>query len=301
MNNSLPTHFPLSARTANCELRTENSPCATRSAFTLIEMLVVIVVVGILSGLVFRMVGAGGTSSDRAQARRKVEALANACEEYKGVYGRYPPVAMDANGKQPIGYGYPNRTDNWTAGGESGGTSLANLLKDVPRSKLEAEGSYVFRFGLLSYLVPRVEGRAQYAPKALFTSNLGDQDNWKSQNAAKNSNIDKSTLKKWIGSGRVSRPSDWNPEKHCCAIDNPRDLLAAKKIAPLLEGIVRTDLAAQNYKGNAFTNLYAHVVDPWGNDLRYESSPPHDSYRIWSLGPDCKDGTADDIISGREN
>ena len=34
-------------------------------------------------------------------------------------------------------------------------------------------------------------------------------------------------------------------------------------------------------------------VDPWGNPYQYESDG--ENFRIWSLGPDGSDGTADDI------
>ena len=272
-----------------------------RSGFTLIEMLVVVVVIGILSGLVFRLVGAGGTSSDRAKARRQVEAIANACEEYRAEYGRYPPVAKNLKGEQPFDYIYPDHPDRWTA---KNAGSLATLLRNVPRTKLEQNGAHVFRFGLLSYLVPRVEGHAEFAPKELFEnpSHLpSDQHSWLSQNAAKNSNISSSTLKEWIKNGKISRGANWNASTCCNAVDNPRDLRAAKKIAPLLEGITRVDINPQSYNGNSYTNLHVHISDPWGNSLRYESDPPHDSFRVWSIGPDGANGTADDIVPGKEN
>ena len=37
-------------------------------------------------------------------------------------------------------------------------------------------------------------------------------------------------------------------------------------------------------------------LDPWGNPYQYELINP-DTYRIWSLGPDGMDGSADDISS----
>lgn len=41
--------------------------------FTLIEMLVVVVIISILAMIVFKLMGAGGASSDRAATRRKLE------------------------------------------------------------------------------------------------------------------------------------------------------------------------------------------------------------------------------------
>lgn len=37
--------------------------------------------------------------------------------------------------------------------------------------------------------------------------------------------------------------------------------------------------------------------DPWGNPYRYALAKNKKGYRIWSLGPDGKDGTEDDITS----
>ena len=306
--------------TANGERRTENVPDerGRRSAFTLIEMLVVVVVIAILSGLVFRMVGAGGTGSDKAQARRKLEALANAIEEYRAEYGRYPPVARvpDNNPKvhqpdyksswsseerarktyQPLRYEYPPNTDRWTGGNPH---SLATTLKRVPRTE-----ATVFQFGLLSYLVTRVEGRAERAPKELFAKSSTisiEDDHWLSQNSSKNSNINDRTLRNWINNGKISRNSAWDPDKNCCAVDDPRDVRAAKKIWPLLQGIVRTDECPETFRNFVYTNHQFTVWDPWGNQLNYRSDPPYESYRIWSIGPDCVSGTADDIVAGREN
>ncbi|MDO4558533.1 MAG: type II secretion system major pseudopilin GspG [Planctomycetia bacterium] len=39
------------------------------------------------------------------------------------------------------------------------------------------------------------------------------------------------------------------------------------------------------------------LVDPWGNDYQYELDEGTDEPRIWSYGPDGKDGTEDDINS----
>ena len=251
-----------------------------QNGFTLIEMLVVVVVIAILSGLVFQMVGASGTSSDKAKARRQLEALANAIEEYRAEYGRYPPVARDKNGNQPLRYDYPGNKGWWTHGGEAGSRNLASLLKNVPRSD-----ATVFIFGLMSYLETRVAGRAEQAHRALFEKGSGipeSQSHWLSENSSR--------------VRKDAKASDWN-----IAEDNPRDVRAAKKIEPFIKDIRRTEQSIHEYKGNVYTNHQSTIWDPWGHELNYRSDPPYDSYRIWSNGPDGKSGTADDIIAGREN
>ena len=271
-----------------------------RSGFTIIEMLVVVIIIAILAGLVFKMIGAGGASADKAKARRQLEAIANACEEYRAEYGRYPPVAKDSKGNQPFAYDYPRSADRWTGGSAS---SLATLLNKVSRTQ-----ATVFKFGLMSFLVTRVEGRAELAPKELFDKgSLSDsQHHWRSQNDPKNSDS-KDLVEKQIKAGLTTRPDGkngsvkWDPKKHCCAVDNPRDVRAARKIWPLIKDVIRTEESYHEYNGNVYTNLQCSVWDPWNNTLNYRSDPPFDSYRLWSNGPDGKSGTADDIIAGNEN
>lgn len=282
-----------------------------RSGFTIIEMLVVVIIIAILAGLVFKMIGAGGASSDVAKARRQVEMLANACEEYRAEYGRYPPVARyyDKEFKkliQPVVYGYPGR--GWLGGKNQ--SSVAEQLNAIPRTKFEEynikndKEAYVFKFGLLSFLVPRIEGHAEMAPKEFFdnkTTVSDDQHHWLSQNSKK-TDSDQKHLSELQSIGR--RPSDWNYSDYCRKEDNPRDLRVAKKIAPLLKDMLRdNDPSHVDPYGNfaTYTNRHVRIVDPWGHSLRYESDPPFETFRVWSRGPDGKDGSADDISSGNEN
>ena len=272
-----------------------------QNGFTLIEMLVVVVIIATLAGITFKLVGAGGASSDKAVARQKLEQLANAIEEYRAEYGKYPPVSRipdkspnlhqpDYNDSwteqerrsktyQPIRYEYPGSKEYWTGGGQSGSKNLANFLKDVPRDE-----ATVFVFGLMSYLECRVEGRASNAYRSLFEkSSAGvEKSHWLSENSRR------------IRSDATS--SDWN-----VAADNPRDIRAARKIAPFIENIRRSEIQSRGYNNETWTNSYSTVWDPWSHEICYESDPPYDSYRIWSIGPDGKSGTADDIFAGREN
>ena len=64
----------------------------TTNGFTLIEMLVVCLIIVILAGLVFRMTTLISRKNKEAEVRRKIEMVANALEEFKAIYGKYPPV-----------------------------------------------------------------------------------------------------------------------------------------------------------------------------------------------------------------
>ncbi len=64
----------------------------TKYGFTLVELLVVIVIILLLAGMLFRVGNLMSDRSNRARATADLQALANALEEYFAVYGMYPPA-----------------------------------------------------------------------------------------------------------------------------------------------------------------------------------------------------------------
>src|SRR5213595_4216413 len=63
-------------------------------AFTLIELIVVITVIVILTGLVLSTVGYAQKKGARARAETEIAAMSAACESYKADNGTYPRNAM---------------------------------------------------------------------------------------------------------------------------------------------------------------------------------------------------------------
>ena len=219
-------------------------------------------------------------SAKRAQTRRQLEMLANSIEEHHAAYGTYPPVARDKDGNQPLRYEYPSDPEHWTAGGKDGAKALAIELRDVPRNE-----ATVFVFGLLSYLECRVDGRASNAYRALFekSSKFGEeQSHWLSSNS----------WKKRADAG----DTDWN-----VAVDGSRAISFATRVEPFLNGIVETGKQERSWQDKTWTNSYDSVFDAWSHELRYKSDPPYWSFKIWSVGPDGVNGTADDIVAGKED
>ena len=74
-------------------------PVAQR-AFTLIELLTVIAVMGILAGLLVGLAPAAMKRARESRVRSELQALEAAIESYKAKYGVYPPdgLALGANG-----------------------------------------------------------------------------------------------------------------------------------------------------------------------------------------------------------
>lgn len=97
----------------------------TRNAFTLIELMVVITIIGILIAILLPVIGAVFTSGEKAQARTEIMGLEAAIRKYYDDYNKFPP-----------GTGEPKQQAT---------ESLAKLLSGVneggenPREKLYME------------------------------------------------------------------------------------------------------------------------------------------------------------------
>ena len=71
-------------------------PKHARRAFTLVELLTVIVIIGILAGLIAAAVVAAVNAAKEARVRIEIGSLETALKEYKNKYGDYPPDDMRA-------------------------------------------------------------------------------------------------------------------------------------------------------------------------------------------------------------
>ena len=68
----------------------KSSPVPTRSAFTLIELLIVIAIIGILMSLLFPAVNSAIDAARKTQAKNDVTQIATAVTAYETEYGRLP-------------------------------------------------------------------------------------------------------------------------------------------------------------------------------------------------------------------
>ncbi|MBX3415519.1 MAG: type II secretion system protein [Pirellulales bacterium] len=76
---------------AHCPLTTDHSPAKGRRAFTLVELLMVIVIIGILVALVTVAVARAITSAKQTAVLAEISQLSMALEQYQQKHGSYPP------------------------------------------------------------------------------------------------------------------------------------------------------------------------------------------------------------------
>ena len=67
------------------------SPSTSRSAFTLVEVLVVIAIIGILAAIAVPAINGALTTAQNTVIRTEIQALSQAIEQYEQQYGDYPP------------------------------------------------------------------------------------------------------------------------------------------------------------------------------------------------------------------
>ena len=305
--------------------RKSTSP--SQSAFTLIEMMVVVAIIGILIAGVFKLLSATGEKTKQAITVKRMERLHNALSGYYAEYGSYPPVMQfespdpekqrdggnlssvnsctftaessnRAAHSQSIAYEYPptESLDDYfdekfakNLGARSAGLVLGG--QDV-RANTAWESWYalpLFRMGVLSYVLPR-------AHLAYGTAN------------------EKPYLKLFRSSLWTSKLISDNDEKAITELIKSQMALEERTVArwlPNLEHCINgatgsdtsmgVDLsqdddynpginASQVYSsaGGKFILRKLTMNDGWNNEFYYYSAPPYQSYRIWSSGKDGK-------------
>lgn len=231
-----------------------------RGGFTLIEMLVVVIIIAILAGMVLGLVKLSGQWAAKAKTNAELGKVRAAIEEFYIEYGKYPPVPM-YGGRQPFGYEYA------TPYGITPGNA-----RNIASGSFSWEEAPVFTFGLMSFLVRRygdpsidntvhAENLAAVGVDSAYKLLLG-LDQWEKYNLN----------------------NDKDQARDIKAIDRWRTFLDS----PTIYGVYnKSNSALQNMTTVlfAYTNLLLTVKDGWDQELNYSSSPPYQSYKLWSRGP----------------
>ena len=290
----------MKTKVKNCANSTQLN--CTRRGFTLIELMIVFVIIIVLAGMVLRLMNLSGVRNAEASTRERLERVAQALEEFRATYGRYPPVDYYPGIGQPFGYEYANAammppTVQNTIRSESTGPNKKNLWS--------ADGTgRVFTFGLLSYFFPRYNSHASESPR-LFIGGSGS--------APPSGGVDP-----FNKNNSINQWSDYNKRDNLTDIgDIVQNLESSRRILPFLGASLSPTNTVESYgivyhgatairevskdSGLEYQNMVLTIYDGWGeHELHYESRPPYDSYKLWSNGPDGKSGTEDDMVLGQD-
>jgi len=298
--------------------RTAVRPNALRDAFTLIEMMVVVALIGILIGGVFRLLSAAGESAKRAETIERLQRVENAISGFYATYGTYPPVPRhgspdpfakeDANGNttpvtalaaenanraagcQPVPFEFPSAKayDAFIAANFPPGVYSANINPSAfSADEPEWPKVKLFKYGLLSFLLPRYDAIGEFRPGAEDT-NLQPASDFFRYNQWKNFN-------------KSERLNQIQTEADACArwLPNLKGLVWGGKTlmgvgtGQMDAGYPRFTSVYSQGTGNSYVLGKMSIHDGWGRDLFYYSAPPYQSYRLWSAGPDGNTFSAD--------
>jgi prepilin-type N-terminal cleavage/methylation domain-containing protein len=181
--------------------RTQNPGLRTRAGFTIIELMVVVALIGILIGGVFKLMGVVGQEQKRATTITRMQKLENALSGFYAKYGSYPPVQLhgspdpmanentdgtvgsahaldlaDANsesainatraaGCQPVAFEFPplNTSDIEMYIAVQFDLSVPNVAASGAAStSADWPATRLFKFGVVSFLVPRLDAMGNY-------------------------------------------------------------------------------------------------------------------------------------------
>ena len=356
-----------------------------RKAFTLVELLVVVVVIVTLMAITFRLGSVGSESTSRARTVNRMQRLENCLSGYYAAYGSYPPVALhgsrdytyavDGHGIQQVGTGSGSGTHeqdlDWTrveaaCRSQPVGMSypfanqnIAQYVEEVARqlmekanssekryeafqknealkygffaltdnSQIQQKGQYsewsrvqVFKFGLMSYLLPRMlvmlnvssgsgasSGFSQLfrQQKQWYMNNelpcdfeTGQQyDNW---NAVLNDMQrdrwkvaalpSQATCARWLPNLEGVVFGAGNRELYGVKLGDTyygSTIVTADTVDPTLYSAAESQSGGSNYSQQYLLDGMT-VLDGWGHEFYYYSPSPHQSYTLWSAGANGK-------------
>ena len=126
-----------------------NQSRASRSGFTLVEVLMVVAIIGILAGLIIPAVGIAYRTSIKRAISMEVITLADAVEKYRSKYDEYPPDGSNATVmERHLRKAFPNiATTELQIFSKTYGTPVANVNNGAPAGVMDPAEALVFFLG----------------------------------------------------------------------------------------------------------------------------------------------------------
>lgn len=354
-----------------------------RKAFTLVELLIVVLVFVTLMSIVFRLSSIGSDSEARSRTIMTLQKVENCLSGYYAAFGSYPPVKVhgkrsylykvDTRGiqqldeieegvlcwkrvksacmSQPVAMNYPY-AENMLGYVDVVADQLMELHKLFPDSRIGknqvlAKGGFdglkrlsslnekagssewsdiqLFRFGLMSFLLPRyliMMGRGLGESGTSISSDVDVFDNfaqWSENNEKPCRFEDGVPYQEWRDlAADLANPQErwkiqlipsqavtarWMPNLAGLLVcDSPNVVFFGVNVAAVENSnlMVHEDAdpvffdAGDSQSGSDSNPVAPYVLDGitcrdgWGQDIYYYSPAPYQSYRLWSAGPNGK-------------
>jgi type II secretory pathway pseudopilin PulG len=178
-------------------LRSAGDTPVTTSAFTLIELIVVIAIIIVLAGLILSTVGYVQKKGARSRAETEIAAMSAACESYKADNGVYP--------RDNATNGYTDSLDARTSGNPANYQS-ASLYLYTQLSATNPDGSTIA--GARSYFSfkPNMLSPRQSLPITAIVDPFGNSYGYSTANQAAPANGYNPTFDLWSTAGLTTTP-----------------------------------------------------------------------------------------------
>lgn len=219
-----------------------------KTSFSLVEMLVVIAVIGILIGFVFKMMQYIERRQRIAQCLEKLERLGCVLEEYKSCYGEYPPVKPGVcaihGDRMCYVYEFPGGQNDY-----------------IRQDYLKKNDRDLWRYGLVAYIAAR---SGHHGIPGFEHTSYVTADGVGHPNSSYIADTSRDVDEKQRWTRFLFEPDDIIGYNNAFCFTNPGSYT--------------------HVVGMWYTSLYATICDPWGGIINYESTPPYLSYKLWSNG-----------------
>lgn len=237
-----------------------------KAGFTMIELLVVIVIIGILAAALFRLMGSANTKTAIAKTTAQVHAIASLLEEYKAIHGNYP-VVTSANDEGYSALNFSFKTH------DGGGCS---------QCKNKTTEDYM-QFGLCSHFIPRATTIYNYTRD----DNMEDHYNNRFRDPSSDENWERELGGKTVGNSMDRARGYEQADPNLQQIYRSWRRMAKDKMVE--EGVSNCTFCGTTHYSAGAGN------DAWGRGLMYRNDGG--AGEIVSAGPDGQFGTGDDIVS----
>lgn len=252
------------------KIETQNSKPGSSSAFTLVELLTVIAIIGILAAMLMPVLAKMREVAKKAKAKEEIAGIVSAIEGYDSAYGRFPVLSKGPEQSAALA-----NSGDFTYGGNFPGSTPANIGTQLGAVGVVSNNANVIAI-LMDY--------TNYPGTTIFTVNTNHQCNPK-QIKYINANIAPDTNSPGIGPDLVYR-DPWN-HPYLISMDLNYDDQCSDAFY-CFQGV------SQDTGQKGLNGLF-NSVDATGNGDHFQF---HGKIMVWSAGPDGKISTTDKANQG---